>query len=118
VHFLVAVKYIPRGSEGNGKGTSVIFRGIELKFARGARARATDGIKSLIIAARIQPIINRPLHRMSNVLSTDIAATQFLRDKLHFAARHRVKRMKDGAIIFQFPAGNFSDNIDYVLNAR
>jgi hypothetical protein len=55
---------------------------------------------------------------MSNVLSTDIAATQFLRDKLHFAARHRVKRMKDGAIIFQFPAGNFSDNIDYVLNAR
>lgn len=25
--------------------------------------------------------------------------------------------MKDGAIIFQFPARNFSDNIDSVLNA-
>lgn len=25
--------------------------------------------------------------------------------------------MKDGAIIFQFPARNFSDNIDFVLNA-
>lgn len=25
--------------------------------------------------------------------------------------------MKDGTIIFQFPARNFSDNIDFVLNA-
>jgi len=41
----------------------VIFRGIELKFARGRRVRATHGIKSLVIAARIQPIINdRPSH--------------------------------------------------------
>ncbi|EGI59954.1 hypothetical protein G5I_11874 [Acromyrmex echinatior] len=31
--------------------------------------------------------------------------------------QHCVKRMKDGAIIFQFPARNFSDNIDSVLNA-
>lgn len=37
--------------------------------------------------------------------------------QITFAAWHRVKRMKDEAIIFQFPARNFSDNIDSVLNA-
>ncbi|KYN07898.1 hypothetical protein ALC62_01080 [Cyphomyrmex costatus] len=42
--------------------------------------------------------------------------TRFER-QITFGVQHCVKRMKDGAIIFQFPARNFSDNIDFVLNA-
>jgi len=49
-------------------------------------------------------------------LSWTLDVTRFER-QITFAMQHCVKRMKDGTIIFQFPARNFSDNIDSVLNA-
>lgn len=65
-------------------------------------------MESLVTASNSVDINDR-LSRMFDVTR--------LERQITFAVQHRVKRMKDGAIIFQFPARNFSDNIDSVLNA-
>lgn len=66
-------------------------------------------MKSLVIMARTR--------RTSTIDCHGRLTSRGLKDKLRFAVQHCVKRMKDGTIIFQFPARNFSDNIDFVLNA-